>query len=69
MAKQCQGSKDQGDQDQVKAPSSGEQEKKAGDSSLGAGQELPLGPPKVPGPSLSEIADPSSAEAAEPHNP
>lgn len=69
MADQGQGDKDQGDQDQVKAPSGGEQEKKAGDQTLGAGQGLTPAPPKVAGPSLFEIADPPSNETAEPQNP
>lgn len=50
------------------APSSGAQEKEAGNPSLGAGHESTPAPPEAAGPSLSEIADPSSAEVVEPHN-
>ncbi|XP_024043232.1 uncharacterized protein LOC112099931 [Citrus clementina] len=57
MVEKGQGDKGLGDQDQGKAPSSGEQEKEVGDPSLGAG------------PSLFEIANHSSAEVAEPYNP
>lgn len=69
MAEQGQESKDQEDQDQVKAPSSEEQEKEVEDQALGAGHGSTPVPPIVTGHSLSEIADPSSTEAAEPHNP
>ena len=69
MAEQGQRDKDQGDQDQVKAPSGGEQEKKAGDQALGAGQGSTPAPLEVAGPSISEIADPPSNETAEPQNP
>ena len=65
----AKGDKNQGDQDQTKAPSSGEQKKEAMDPVLGAGQGLTPAPPEVASPSLSEIADPSSTEAVELHNP
>lgn len=65
MPEQGQGSKDQGDQDQVKAPSSGEHENETGDPALGTGQGSTSAPPEVAGPSLSEIADPHSTEIAD----
>lgn len=61
-----QGQKDKG---QEEAPSSGEQEKEAGDHALGAGQDA--APSKVVGPSLPEIVYPPSVEVIEPatHDP
>lgn len=66
MAEQGQGNKDQGDQDQDKAPLSGEQEKEAGDPTLGASQESAPAPSETAGHALSEIIDPPSIEATEP---
>ncbi|XP_024043181.1 uncharacterized protein LOC112099895 [Citrus clementina] len=52
----------------VEAPSSGVPEEKVGDRALEAGQGSAPAPLEMAGPPLSEVADPSPTEAAEPHN-
>ena len=69
MAESDQVDKEQGDQDQVEPPSGGVQEEGTGDRALEVGQELTPILPKVAGPPLSGIADPSPIKAAEPHDP
>ena len=53
----------------MEVPSGRVEEEEAGDRALEAGQGSVPTPSEVAGPLLSEIAYPSSTEAAEPHNP
>ncbi|KAH9803146.1 Receptor-like serine/threonine-protein kinase SD1-8 [Citrus sinensis] len=68
MAEVDQGNKEQGDQDQVKAPLGGVQAAEAGDRAPEVGQGSLPPPLDVADPLLPEIADPSTVEAANPHN-